>query len=107
MHFSNIFGKFGRMLTSLPSLPHLFYLVCERVISACLRISRNVDNFMKLLKLLQRKLLKILVFSFKSFIGISDLFDALFTYKIEVAFIFTFVLNCNNALVVSIFQNCF
>ena len=46
---------------------YLFYLLYKGVISACLRNSRNVDDFMELLKLLQRILLKILLFSFKNF----------------------------------------
>ena len=76
---------------------------------------------MELLKLLERKLLKTSLFSFKTFIGISELCDALVTssFKIFVEFvsvslnkmetspILTFVLNCSNAWVVSLFQNCF
>ena len=41
---------------------------------------------MELLKLLQRKLLKISRFSFKTFIGISELCDALFTSSFKMSF---------------------
>ena len=54
--------------------------------SACLGISGNVDNFIELLKLLQRKLLEMSVFSFKPFNGISELCDALFTSSFQFAF---------------------
>ena len=56
------------------------------LISACLRISGNVDNFMELLKILQRKLLKILLFSFKTFIGTSELCYALLTSSFKISF---------------------
>ena len=51
---------------------------------ACLIISRNLDSFMELLKLVQRKLLKISVFSVTNFIGISQLCDALFTSSFKI-----------------------
>ena len=51
---------------------------------ACLIISRNFDSFMELLKLVQRKLLKISVFSVTNFIGISQLCDALFTSSFKI-----------------------
>ena len=53
---------------------------------ACLGISGNVDNFIELLKLLQRKLLEMSVFSFKPFNGISELCDTLFTFSFQFAF---------------------
>ena len=76
---------------------------------------------MELLKILQKKLPKKLLVSFKTFIGISELCDTLFTSsfkiffnlfrinlnKIEITFTFTFALNGNNAWMVSRFQNCF
>ena len=75
MHFSNIFDKFGRI--------RFLYQV---VISPCLRISGNIGNFMELLKLLQRKLLKISVFSFTKFIRKLVLCDALFTCSFKIYF---------------------
>ena len=64
----------------------LWYLFYLHAISACLRVSDDVNDFMELLKLLQRKLLKILVFSFKTFIEISELCDALFTRSFKISF---------------------
>ena len=87
MHFPNIFDKFGRMLTGLRfSLICFLPFLCKEVISAWLRISGNVDNLMELPKLLQRTLLKISVFSFKNFLGISGHSYALFTSTFEILF---------------------
>ena len=76
MHFSNIFDEFGRMLTGLlfPLISFLPFLY-KGVISACLRISGNVDNFMELLNLLQRKLLKSYTNSYR---------EELYEYKLLV-----------------------
>ena len=73
---------------------------------------------MELLKLLQRKLLKVSVFFLKPLLGYQSfvmpylhlplkstfIFFLINLNKIETALIFTFALNCNNAWVVSIFQ---
>ena len=91
MDFSNIFDKFGKVLTGLqfPLISFLPFLY-KVVRPACLRISRNDDNFMELLKLLQRKLLKISMFSFKAFIEISEPCDALIltSFKISLSICF-------------------
>ena len=70
MHFSNILDKFGIMLTGLwflliSFLPFLY----KGVISACLRISENVDNFMELLKFYRENYKKYLCFILKILYG--------------------------------------
>ena len=47
---------------------------------------RKCRQFWQLLKLLQRKLLKISLFSFKTCVGISELCDALFTSSFKISF---------------------
>ena len=85
MHFWNTFGKFGRMLTTVVSFI-TFSPFCRGVVSACLIISGNYNSFMELLKVLQKKLLKILVFPYTTFLGISELCDALFTSSFKIYF---------------------
>ena len=65
MRFSNIFDKFGRMLTGRSPLIFLLPFLYKDQISACLGISGNAKRFIELLKLLQRKL-RMSVFSFKT-----------------------------------------
>ena len=62
------------------------------VISACLKISGNVGNIMELLKLLQKKLLKISLFYFTTFTRLSKLCDALFTSSFKISLKSLFVL---------------
>ena len=69
VHFSYIFENLEECWLVFSFLRYIFYLLYNRVISACLRISGNVDSFMELLKQLQRKLRKISVFSFTTSIG--------------------------------------
>ena len=66
MRFSNIFDKLGRMLTGRSPLIFFLPFLYKGQISACLGISGNAKRFIELLKLLQRKLLRMSVFSFKT-----------------------------------------
>ena len=86
IHFSNIFDKFRKMLTGLVSFDIFLPFLYKEVISACLRISGNIDNFIELLKILQIKLPKKSLVSFKTFIGISELCDTVFTSSFKISF---------------------
>ena len=94
MNFPNIFEKFARILTGhilntvsiLNLVSFHIFLTYREVISVCLRFSGNINNCMELIKLLQSKLLKMLVFSFTTFIVISKLFDSLFSSSFKMSF---------------------
>ena len=90
--FSNIFDTFGRILTGrwFPLISFLPFLYAG-VIFASLRFSGNFDIFIELLKLVQRKSLKVSTFSFKSFTGISGFWDALFAPSFKIFFSISFL----------------
>ena len=102
-HFSNIARSYGWVLKPIRKL--------------YLHVSELEEMSPILWNCQQRKFLKISVFSCTTFIGIQELCDVLFTCsfkislflflinlsKTETVLVITFVSNCNNAWVVSIF----
>ena len=122
MNFPNILLKNWKNVECWLICSFLWYLITFFVRKSSISMFKNFRknwNFYGL-ELLQRRWLKILVLLFINFIGIWKLGDALFTSSFKIFFnlflinlrkiktaIFTFISNCNNTWVVSIFQHQF
>ena len=87
MHFLKHLDRVAKIITGLSYLFCLFFpFLCKGVTYADLRHEGKVEDLIELFMISHKNLAKISTFCFIILVGISELSDALFIFKLRISF---------------------